>query len=74
MHVLFDEINSLIEHGIQDEEFELGLMRKYLSLTQSSMGDNDKAPERELNSESDKVKGEQGAHQSRESNVEPNLV
>ena len=49
MHVLFDETNSLIEHDTQDEEFELGLMRKYLSLTQSSMRDNDKAPESEPN-------------------------
>jgi len=74
VHVLFDETNSLIEHDTQDEEFELGLMRKYLSLTQSSMGDNDKTPKREPNSESDKVEGDQGAHQSRGSNVEPNLV
>jgi len=56
---LFDETNSLIEHDTQDEEFELGLVRKYLSLTQSSMGDNDKAPENEPNSESDKVEGKQ---------------
>jgi len=33
-------------------------MRKYLSLTQNSMGDNDKPPESEPNFESDKVEGE----------------
>ena len=37
VHVLFDENNSLIEHDTQDEEFELGLMRKDFSLIQSSM-------------------------------------
>ena len=58
MHALFDETNSLIEHDTQDKEFELGLMRKYLSLTQSSMGDNDKAPKSEPKFESDKVEGE----------------
>jgi len=62
VHVLLDENNSLIERDTQDEEFELGLMRKYLSLTQSSMGENDKAPESEPNFESNKVKGEQRAH------------
>jgi len=74
VHVLFDETNSFVEHDTQDEEFELTLMRKYLSLTQSSVGDNDKAPESEPNFESDKVNGEQRAHQSGGSNVEPNLV
>jgi len=38
------------------------------------MGDNDKAPASEPNSEPEKVEGEQGAHQSSGSNVEPNLV
>ena len=28
MHVLFDESNSLSEHDIQDEDFELGLTKK----------------------------------------------
>ena len=32
MHVLFDETNSLIENDAQDEEFKLGLARKYLLL------------------------------------------
>jgi len=73
VHVLFDETNSLIEHDTQDKAFELGLMRKDFSLIQSFMGDNGKAPESELNSESDHVEGERGAHQSRGSNVGPNL-
>ena len=38
------------------------------------MVENSKAPEVEPNSESDKVEGEQGAHRSRGSNVEPNFV
>ena len=72
--VLFDETNSLIEHGTQDEDFELGLMRKYFSLTQSSMVDNSKAPEVEPSPESSNMEGKQGAHQSGGSNVEPNLI
>ena len=28
VHVLFDESNSLIENGVQDEDFELGLAKK----------------------------------------------
>ena len=45
MHVLFDETNSLIENDAQDEEYELGLVRKDLSLTQNSMLDKSKSPE-----------------------------
>ena len=74
MHVLFDETNSLIEHDTQEEEFELGLMRKDFSLTRSSMIDNSKAHEVESNPESGNVEGEQGVHQSVGCNVEPNLV
>jgi len=33
VHVLFDETNSLIESNAQDEEYELGLVRKDLLLT-----------------------------------------
>jgi len=28
VHILFDESNSLIENGVQDEDFELGLAKK----------------------------------------------
>ena len=74
VHVLFDETNSLIEHDAQDEEFELGLMRKDFSLTQSSMVDNGEAPESEPSLESGNVEGEQGAHQSGGKTAGPNLV
>ena len=33
VHVLFDETNSLIEPDAQDEEYELGLVRKDFLLT-----------------------------------------
>ena len=33
VHVLFDESNSLIENGAQDEDFELGLAKKDFSPT-----------------------------------------
>ena len=58
---VFDETNSFIKHDIQDEEFELGLMRKDFALTQSSMVDNGKDPEDEPSPESGNVEGEQGA-------------
>ena len=45
MRVLFDETNSLIEHDAQDDEYELGLMRKDLLLTQNSMLDKGKSSE-----------------------------
>jgi len=63
VHVLFDETNSVIEHDIQDEEFKLGLVRKDLSFTQSSMVDNSKAPEGEPSPRSNSVEGGQGANQ-----------
>jgi len=44
---LFDETNSIIEHDMQDEEFELGPVRKDLTLTQNSMVDNGKSLEGE---------------------------
>ena len=64
----------MIERDTQDEEFELGLMRKDFSLTQISMVDTGKAPENEPSPETGNVEGEQGAHQSGESNVGTNLV
>ena len=44
VHVLFDESNSLIKHDTQEEEFELGLVRKDLSVAQSSIVGKGKAP------------------------------
>jgi len=37
MHVLFDETNYVVKHDTQDEEYELGLVRKDVSLTHSSI-------------------------------------
>jgi len=45
VHVLFHETNSLFESDAQDEEYELGLMRKDLLLTQNSMLDKLMSPE-----------------------------
>ena len=59
---MFDKTNFLIEHNTQDEEFELGFMRKDFSLTQSSMVDNRKAPEGEPSPRSTNEEGEQGAN------------
>jgi len=74
VHVLFNETNSLIEHDTQDEEFELGLMRKDFLLTQNSMVGNSKALEVEPSLESGNMEGDKGQHQSGGSNVKPNLV
>jgi len=60
VHILFDETNSLTEHDTQDEEFEFGVVRKDISLTQSSMVDNGKASESEPSLGSDSVEGGQG--------------
>ena len=74
VHLLFDETNSLIEHDTQDEEFEHGLVRKDLSVTQSSMLDNGKVLESEPSPGSNNMEGKQGPCQSGRSNVKPNLV
>ena len=57
VHVLFDESNSLVEHDVQDEEFKLGLVRKYSSLTQNSMVENGKSPEGETRVGSENLEG-----------------
>ena len=64
VHVLFDETNSVVEHDTQDEEFELSLVRKELSLTQSSIVDKGKAPKDEPSPGTDNLEGGQGANQS----------
>jgi len=56
-YVLFDETNSLVEYDTQEEEFELGLVRKDVSLTQSSTVDKGKAPEGEPNLGTDNLEG-----------------
>jgi len=73
VHVLFDETNSLIEHDTHEEELELSLVRKDLSLTQSSMVDNGEAPKGELSPGSDSVECGHGANQSGGSIAKPNL-
>ena len=73
VYALFDETNSVIEHDTQDKEFELGLMRKLLSLTQSSIVDKGKAPEGEPSPSTDNLEGGQGANQSGRSIAKPNL-
>jgi len=73
VHVLFDETNSMIEHEMQDEEFELGLARENLTLTQNSMVDNGKSPEGETSPGSENMEGGQGASQSEGSFAKPDL-
>ena len=71
--VLFDETNSLIEHDTQDKEFEVDLVKKDLSLTQSSMIDNGKAPKGEPSPRFDSGEGGQRVNQSGGSIAEPDL-
>jgi len=73
VHVLFDEANSIIEHDIQDKEFELDLVRKDLTLTQNSMVDNSKSSEGEISPRSRNMEGGQGASQSGRSFAESDL-
>jgi len=58
-HILFDESNSFVEHDVQDEEFELGLIRKDASFPQNSMVENVKSPEGETRVGSENLKGGQ---------------
>ena len=73
MYVLFDETNSLIEHDAQDEEYELGLMRKGFSLTQNSMVDKGKSLEGESSHGANIMECGQGVNHSGGSIVEPDL-
>jgi len=68
---LFDKTNSVVEHDTQEEEFEFGLVRKDLSLAQSSIVDKGKAPEGEPSPGTDNLKSGQGANQSGKSIAEP---
>ena len=36
VHILFDETNSLVENDAQDEDFELGFVRKDIGKTHES--------------------------------------
>jgi len=44
VHVLFDKTNSLFESDAQDEEYELGVARRDLLLTQNSIYEKGKSP------------------------------
>jgi len=70
-YVLFEETNSVVGHDTQEEEFELGLVRKDLSLSQSSIVDKGKAPKGEPSPRTNNLEGGQGANQSGESITEP---
>ena len=70
-YVLFDETNSMVEHDAHEEELELGLVRKDLSLAQSSIVDKGKAPKGEPSPKIDNLEGGQGANQSGGSIAEP---
>ena len=74
VHVLFDENNSLVENDAQDAEFELGLVRRDLLLTQNSMHKKGESPGGEPSPGADNVEGGQGLNQSGESIAEPILV
>jgi len=57
VHVLFDETNSLFESDPQDEEYELGLVRRDLVLIQNSMHEKGKFPEGEPSPGADILEG-----------------
>jgi len=60
VHVLFDETNSLVEIDEQDDDFELGLAKKDLLLTQ----EEGKNPEEGLGPGDVSVKEGQGLDQT----------
>jgi len=62
VHELFDETNSVVEHDTHNEEFELGFVRKDISLTQSSIVDKDKALEGEPSPGINNLEGGQAAN------------
>ena len=73
VHMLFDETNSLVENDAHDEEYELGLARRDLLLTQNSMHEKGKSPEGELSAGANTLEGGQGLDQSGGSIAEPDL-
>jgi len=73
MHVLFDETNSLVENDSQDEEYEQGLVRRDLWLTQNFMHKKGKSPEGEQSPGADAWEGGQGLDQLGGSIAEPHL-
>ena len=73
VHVLCDETNSLVENDAQDAEFELGLVRIDLLLTQNSMHKKGKSPKGELSPGANNVEGGKGLNQLGASIAEPIL-
>jgi len=71
VHVLFDENNSLGENDAHDAEFELGLIRRDLLLTQNSMHKKGKSPRGEPSPGADNVEDGQGLNQSGGSIAKP---
>jgi len=63
VHVLFDETNSLFKSDVQDEEYEMGLVRRDLLLTQNSMHEKGKSPEGGTSPGADTLEGGQGLNQ-----------
>ena len=69
VHVLFDETNSLSENDAQEEDLELGLVRKDLLLTR----ENGKSPEDGSGPGTVSLEGGQGLNQTGGSSAEPGL-
>jgi len=69
VHVLFDETNSLIKNDTQDEEFELGLVRKGLLL----IHEKGKSPMNRSGLGAVSSEGGQGLNHSGGSAAEPSL-
>ena len=64
----------MFESNAQDEEYELGLVRRDLLLTQNSMHEKGKSPKGKPSPGADILEGGQGLNQSGESITEPNLA
>ena len=69
VHLLFDDINSLIENDAQEEDYELGLARKDLLLTH----EKGKSPEDGSGPGAVSLEGGQGLNQTGGSSAEPGL-
>ena len=73
VHVLFDETHSLVENDAQDEEYELGLARRDLLLTQNSMHEKGKSLEGEPSPGTNTLEDGKGLNQIGGSVAEPSL-
>jgi len=73
VHVPFEETNSLVENDTRDEEYELGLARRDLLLTQNSMHEKGKSPEDKPSPGANALEDGQGLNQTGGSVAEPSL-